>query len=190
MINYIRIAPYNAKVGALCRRLTVGGMLFEEDRWYELPPVVAGKLRKLVQDSGAPYFQIVETESEWREITRRELAAAMVGPAGAALADLFQPQQIAPSPLPKEEGKSIPSAFGKIAAKEVEPAAVTRAAAADLTIKGIVTSATVNPERASPVIDIESLTREELLALCSAKGISIDGRSKKVALIAALKKQV
>lgn len=187
MSNYIRVTPFDKNTGAMARRVTVGGMLFEEERWYELDPRKAAMLRPLKQDSGAPLFQIIETEEEWREITRRELAMAMVGPTGAALADLFRPQKQAPSPLPKEEGKTIPSSFGKLSAKEVEPAAVTRAAAADLVAANVVTAADVTSAPPAIPAGLDELTREELVDLARSRGLEVDGRSKKSALIALLK---
>jgi len=185
---YIRLQPFDVAKGALCRRFTVGGMLFEEGRWYQLAAEHVKMLRPLKQGTGTPYMQIAETEEEWREINRRELAMAMAGPAGAALADMFQPKTVAPSAQPKHEGEKIASSFGKIAAKEVDHVTAARAAAQDLVpaMQNIVMSAGVSPQ-VSPSFNLESMTREELISMADSKNIEFDHRMKKTGLIELLK---
>lgn len=182
---YIRLQPFDVQKGALCRRFTVGGMLFEEGRWYQLAAEHVKMLRPLKQGTGTPYMQVAETEEEWREINRRELAMAMAGPAGAALADMFQPKTLSPSAQPKQEGEKIASSFGKIAAKEIDPATAARAAARDLapSMQSLVTGA----PQVSPSFGLESMTREELISMADSKKIEFDHRMKKTGLIELLK---
>jgi hypothetical protein len=123
-MHHIRLTPYDESKGALCRRLTVAGQQFREGEWYDMEPQHSELLRPLKQQTGCPYFQIVETEDEWREIVRQELAAAMAGPEAAAMARFFSQAAPKSGPRPKAAGEVLPSAFDGIKAAPVEPGAI------------------------------------------------------------------
>ncbi len=128
---HVRLTPYDRHSGALCQRLSLGGQLFEARKWYTLHPEQGEKLRPLKQKTGAPHFQIIESDKEWRELVRQELAADMAGPEAAAMARFFsqQPQSL---PSPKNPGEVVPSEFEGLTATVVGDDAAIGAATAEL----------------------------------------------------------
>lgn len=203
---YVRLTPYDKKAGALCRRLTAGGMLFREGNWYEMNPAQAEKLRPLMQPTRAPYFEIVTGEAQWREIVRRELAAAMGGPQAAALAELFT-QTPEKSPTPKRAGEVINSEFDGLRAAEVTPKAAAKAATKDLSPRPV--AATLTPKAVEPApepapepeppsepaaetskadkVDLSVMTKRELIELAEDLGLEIDPKARKHEILGAIK---
>ena len=137
---YVRLEPFNKKTGALARRVTAGGRLFEEGQWYVLPEVWAGKLKNLKQESGASYFQLM-SKADFEGTARREMAAAMTAAGIHGLA--MQGVQDFPKPNVQKQGPS-PSAFEGLdaATNEVDLGAPIPVEVADA---GAVTSEDVGP---------------------------------------------
>lgn len=119
MVNYVRLVPYDKKKGALCRRLSVGGQLFIENRWYQIEESKANQLRELTQDTGCPFFEIIRDRKAWKAVVRRELAVSMAGPHAAALADLVAEAKTPVSSPPRKAGEAIQSKFAGMSAREV-----------------------------------------------------------------------
>jgi len=96
---YTRLMPESE--GGKCKRLTISGQTFMAGRWYRMNDRSLQMVRPLMQARGIPYFQVL-TEKEWRETTRKELAAAMAGQLGgdaiAALQGLVGGPQVSSSP--------------------------------------------------------------------------------------------
>lgn len=119
-MSHIRLMPFNKARGAFAKRFCVGGHLFVADRWYEVDDATADALGELTQGTGCPYFQVIHNEAEWQDIMRRELAAAVAGPGGAALAELFA-HDMPKATTPKSPGEVRKSKFEGIAPKEIHP---------------------------------------------------------------------
>lgn len=201
-IHYVRITPYDEKKGALCQRLTVGGMLFVAGNWYELEAAAAARLGDLEQNSGAPYFEIVKDEDDWKEIVRRELAAAMGGPQAAALASLFTSPKPEKSPTPRKAGEVIKSSFDGLRGKEIEPKAAVKKAAADLAPTPVSSELDTSPEPeaedvlededegagAGEKLDLDGMTKRELLELAEDLGLDdVDSKTRKADVLSAVK---
>lgn len=198
--HYVRLAPYSQKRGALAQRVCIGGQIFEAGKWYELPSSATAALRDLVQGTGAPYFEIVETEATWREIARKELAAKMGGPEAAALAEMFASPSPTKSAPPKKEGEVIPSAFSGLKAKEIDRGETARKVAADLAPTPIALEARV--EAAAKAVaeaedaedaegegpDLAAMTKKELLELADDLGLEVDGKMKKSEIASAVRR--
>jgi len=82
---YVRLAPYNKRLGQLARRCTLGGRTFVAGEWYTLPADWAKRLNSIRQDSGAPMFEVMDGE-EFNATARREMAAAMTAAGLSGLA--------------------------------------------------------------------------------------------------------
>jgi len=97
-MQFVRVTPYDKRQKALARRVVVGGKLFIAGKWYKMPEASAAQLTPLKQSSGAPYFDVV-SEERFREVSRRELAAAMTaaGLSGLAMQGV-EPAPVAPEP--------------------------------------------------------------------------------------------
>lgn len=201
MIHYVRLTPYDEKRGARCQRLTVGGMLFVAGNWYELDPAAADQLADLEQRPGTPYFQIVKSEDDWKEIVRRELAAAMGGPQAAALAALFSKPEPDRSPAPRKAGELVKSRFDGLKAKEVSPRAAAEKAASDLAptpVSSELASSSEEPvdddededDAGAPAVDgldLDTMTKRELLELADDIGLEIDPKARKADVLDAVK---
>lgn len=126
--KYVRLSPYNKKTGALARRFTIGSRTFVGGEWYVLPQSWCDKLVDLNQESGAPFFQILD-EAGFRKVTQKEMVAAMTaaGLQGLALnAPIDLPKVKAPKAGPS------PSKFDGLAKESAQvdlasPESVTKA---------------------------------------------------------------
>lgn len=123
------------KLGGKVQRFTVGGSTFHADRWYKLPPQSVQLLEPIPQSrfTATKMFQVV-SEAEYVEITRRELANAMLGSAGADALAVLHGLQGAPALGKSAKSKTKPSDFAKLKVEEVDQthglrAAVTKDAA-------------------------------------------------------------
>jgi len=183
----IRLTPFNKRSGALARRLTIGGQLFEADRWYEVSPAVCEKLRPLLQDSGTPFFQIVTEEKEWQDIVRRELAERVGGPGAAALAAMVTSPAPEPSAPPKREGEVRKSRFDGIRAAEVSEEDAAKAAVAAMSptpVAAQVVEQTKN-ERPEPP-DWDVMTKAQVIQFAATRGIELDPRLVKREMVSTI----
>lgn len=137
--RYVRLTPYDPRVGAKCRRYMIGGCLFKENQWYELDGAWAAKLEPLIQGTGARVFQILSAE-EYGETVRAELAAAYMR-GGVSLAVAGAMSAPAPGAPPKKGARK--SAFDGMDAAEADLGAAAT---------GMVTTATLPaaPPKAAP----------------------------------------
>lgn len=150
MLHHVRLTPYDESKGALCRRLTVAGQQFREGEWYDMEPHHSAQLEPLLQQTGCPYFQIVTTEEEWREIVRSELAAAMAGPEAAAMAKFFSQTAPKTGPRPKSAGEVIPSMFDGLKVSPVERGSIGSSVAREISGSDDTAEPSALPAKKSP----------------------------------------
>jgi hypothetical protein len=182
MSHFVRLTPYNKQEGALCRRYTLGGRTFLENKWYRLDPNWSKLIKPLKQGSGCPFFEIIEGEAEWRDVVRKELAIKMAGPEAAQIAQLLANE----APLAKEpkEG-TIKSKFDGMAMGEVSQVEEARAG-----VTGV-----VNREQPPPKEDdgpnLGEMTKAELLKTAEEYEIEIsDPRMRKADLLDFLEAEI
>lgn len=117
------------KLGGKVQRFTVGGTTFHADRWYKLPIQSVKLLEPIPQSrfTATKMFQVV-SEAEYVEITRRELANAMLGSSGADALAVLNGLQGAPALGKSSKSKTKPSDFAKLKVEEVDQTHGLRAA--------------------------------------------------------------
>lgn len=186
MSHFVRLVPYDKKRGALCKRYTIGGRTFLEGKWYRMDPSWTVMVKDLEQGSGCPVFEIVESETAWRELVRKELAIKMAGPEAAQIAMLLANE----APLAKEpKDGMIKSRFEGLSAGDVSATEEARAG-----VKGVVDAPVEVPPPQGSVDDgpkLGEMTKAELLATAEEYGVDgINDRMLKAEILEKLESEI
>jgi len=166
-LSYVRVTPYNKATGALAMRVAVDGKVFVSGNWYTVSAEVGAKLRKMKQDSGAPYFEVMDKAS-YKEAARSDLAAIATA-AGLKGFALRETEIREPAPVDKKaRTQSEYAGIGK-QVKDVNPGSL---ATADAILDDVDDSDIVD-EPTEEVPDIDNMKRDELVELCKKNDIKV-----------------
>lgn len=166
MVKYVRIAPYNKRKGHLVQRYVIGGRLFVAGRWYRMPLLWAQRLSKLEQPTGAPIFDVMN-EQQYKETTRREMAAAMTaaGFEGLTSGDFAN----IPKPSTPKSG-ARESQYADLEKVEVDEIDLSKKAV-EAPVEKAVESA--KDEEGEDKLDLDSMQRADLVALADNWGVPL-----------------